>query len=237
MDIEEIGAYLKTNVDLLLGTVPRSPSWQVRNNLIILSDRIRREGVDVVEDDEPPVSVDDGFAILPMERYEALRQAEENLQETRFDGVSKTWYEAFEAERAKVRAMKEEIGRLKEAAAPLKPAGLGTTAGEPQFHPVLDKHLQDLQAEIDAIKDRLDELVNNLGAANLRYGHIKNRLDETMPSVDAKLDALGDRINAVAARLDAAGPAVGDSIGAIFDRMGALTARLNKLDAREVAKT
>jgi hypothetical protein len=29
--------------------------------------------------------VDDGFVILPVTRYEALREAEENLQETRFE--------------------------------------------------------------------------------------------------------------------------------------------------------
>jgi chaperonin cofactor prefoldin len=133
------------------------------------------------EVDDPPVNVDDGFAILPMARYEALREAEENLQETRFepadgeadekqatiDALTRRLDELAESNRRLVRALDgrgryiheqaAEIGLLREAAKVRAEATApGPTAREPALHPVLDKHLKDLQAEIGGIKDRIN---------------------------------------------------------------------------------
>jgi DNA repair exonuclease SbcCD ATPase subunit len=177
--------------------------------------------------DGPPVDVDDGFVILPMPRYEALREAEETLQETRFepdgddgqdekqatiDALKRRGNELaaanmkFARDYAELahhaREQRAEIERLEEAA---KARAEAATAGEPQLPPVLDKHLQDLQAEIDGIKDRLDE-----GCG--QFNKIKDRLDTAHEQSAALFCSHWDRINALAARM-------------------------NKLEAREVART
>jgi Mg2+ and Co2+ transporter CorA len=150
-----------------------------------------REHLEHLEDaaDEPPVSVDDGFAILPMARYEALREAEENLQETRFETAGGDEHDEAALRRVdELRGINEdlhrllreqamEIGRLKTAAKVR--ADATNTVGT--VNTVIVRHIQDLQAEIDAIKDRLDTADKRIGDA---------------------LVNMFDRINAVVARLN-----------------------------------
>jgi hypothetical protein len=192
----DIGEFRRRIVEYREGVVPRSAT-----------DGFLGELLEALDDDGPPVDVDDGFVILPVTRYEALREAEEALQETRFEPADDG--EADEAALARrvdeLRGINEDLhgllreqaaenGRLKEAAKAQAGEAIprpGPTAREYTLHPVLDKHLQDLQAEIDGIKSRLD----------------------------------------------AQDKAVGEALGTIFDRLGVMTARLNKLDAREVART
>jgi chaperonin cofactor prefoldin len=175
------------------------------------------------EVDDPPVNVDDGFAILPMARYEALREAEENLQETRFepadgeadekqatidaltrrlDGLAESNRRLVEGLDGRGRYIHEqaaEIGLLKEAAKVRAEATApGPTAPEPQLHPVLDKHLQDIQAEIDAIKGRLDEGCGQSNKIEVRLGEVEHLVGST----NVATPNLRDRINAFAARMN-----------------------------------
>jgi hypothetical protein len=92
--------------------------------------------------------------------------------------------------------MQEEIARLKgdarvraEAAAPLE------ARADPD--PVLDKHLQDLQAEIDGIKDRLDE---GCGQSTTSSSARRDKaVGETLSTIFDRLGAMTARLN----RLDA----------------------------------
>jgi hypothetical protein len=121
----------------------------------------------------------EGFVVLPVGRFDELRQAEEHLEETRFEPA--------------------------EAAAYLQP---GPTAREPALHPVLDKHLQDVQAEIDGIKERLDE--------DRRW------LENHDRAVARLVDGVGEDGKAFGPRLDE-----------LFDRIEGLRARLARMEARE----
>jgi chromosome segregation ATPase len=235
MELEEI----KVRLDRIRDTLDRGGKFDIDWAVEVLA--AAREYLDDVEDD-PPVKVDDGFVILPVTRYEALREAEENLQETRFepadgeadekqatidaltrrlDGVCnesngrlkeierlvalvRNLHRSCDEYHSRTHAMQEEIGRLKgdaevraDAAAPLRDVS-GRRASEEVFL----KHIQDIQAEIDGIKDRLDEITQHVGAANLRWAGIKRQVDDMTPSFDAKLGAHWDRINAFAARLN-----------------------------------
>jgi hypothetical protein len=156
------------------------------------------ELLEALDDDGPPVDVDDGFVILPVTRYEALREAEETLQETRFepddDGedekqatIDALKRRADELAAANMnfardyaglahhaREQRAEIGRLEAAAKAKSRADADATPWASAVRvkdEVLLKHIQDLQAEIDGIKDRLDE-----GCG--QFNKIKARLDE-----------------------------------------------------------
>jgi hypothetical protein len=184
MELEEITRQL----DRLTGTFRHGGNFDAHWAAEVLS--AARECLDDADaDDGPPASVDDGFVILPVARYEALREAEEQLQETRFgptdgDGPSGQgvidaltgecqelrkanlkWRDNFQAREAHISAQALEIGRLKGE------AKVAAAAPRQVSDEVLVKHIQDLQAEIDGIKDRLDE-----GCGE--FNKIKARLDE-----------------------------------------------------------
>jgi hypothetical protein len=71
----DIGEFRRRIVEYREGVVPRSAT-----------DGFLGELLEALDDDGPPVDVDDGFVILPVTRYEALREAEENLQSDRLHG-------------------------------------------------------------------------------------------------------------------------------------------------------
>jgi predicted RNase H-like nuclease (RuvC/YqgF family) len=220
MDIGEIRGRLDRMRDTLLRGGKFDVDWAVE------ALRAAREYLDVVEDDEPPVDVDDGFVILPVTRYEALREAEETLEETRFepaDGEQDEKQAPIDALTRRVNELAEsnlkwarDYARLahhaREQRAEIERLGEAATAGEPQLPPVLDKHLHDLQAEIDGIKDRLDAqdkavgetlstIFDRLGVMTARL----NKLDAdvmpirrigpgTVPEARERDKATGDRL-------------------------------------------
>jgi hypothetical protein len=160
MELEEITRQL----DRLTGTFRHGGNFDAHWAAEVLS--AAREYLDDADaDDGPPASVDDGFVILPVARYEALREAEEQLQEMRFepsDGEPDDKQATIDELSKAHLKWREQDRRLREAAGP--------TAGHVSDEVFL-KHLQDLQAEIDGIKDRLDE-----GCGE--FNKIKARLDE-----------------------------------------------------------
>jgi hypothetical protein len=241
MELEEI----RGRLDRIRETLLRGGKFDVDWAVEALS--AAREYLDDAEDDGPPVDVDDGFVILPMPRYEALREAEEHLQETRFEPDDDGHGERTDVTLMRhLSAAHHEIHRLRSGARArdVDAATPGASAARVKDEVFL-KHLQDLQAEIDGIKDRLDE-----GCG--QFNKIKDRLDTAHEQSAALFCSHWDRINALAARMDrmnglesefaervdvlagrmdATDKAVGETLSTIFDRLGAMTARLNRLDA------
>jgi hypothetical protein len=199
MELEEI----KVRLDRIRDTLDRGGKFDIDWAVEVLA--AAREYLDDVEDD-PPVKVDDGFVILPVTRYEALREAEENLQETRFEPTVSDQQDRIDALTRLIDQLKvaiegrdRTIAHLKEAAkVRAEAAAPGATASEPQLHPVLDKHLQDLQGEIDGIKDRLDEVCGQSNGISAAIGNLRDG-DRVAGN---ELCRLNDRINAVAARVN-----------------------------------
>jgi hypothetical protein len=186
---------------------------EIYRDLKAILDRIET----VADEPDDAVDVDDGFAILSMARYEALREAEEHLQETRFgpsDGdpsdpnsLSRRvvrQYNLILDQAEEIDRLQVEVGHLREAVmvradagAPLKPSD-GEAARAPDtpntvgtVNAVVVRHIQDLQAEIGGIKDRLEE-----GCGEFRdlYGRVSG--------LSARLDEQSDRLLGFIARMN-----------------------------------
>jgi FtsZ-binding cell division protein ZapB len=245
MDIGEIRGRLDRMRDTLLRGGKFDVDWAVE------ALRAAREYLDVVEDDEPPVDVDDGFVILPVTRYEALREAEETLEETRFepadgeqdekqapiDALTRRvnelaesnlkWARDYARLAHHVREQRAEIGRLKGVSD--RPPDAANTVGT--VNTVIVSHIQDLQAEIDGIKDRLDEGYGQFNKIKSRLDEQSDRLHGFIARMNRLESEFADRIDVLVGRMDATDKAVGETLSTIFDRLGAMTSRLNRLDA------
>jgi hypothetical protein len=141
---------------------------------------------DLADATAPGATVEgEGFVVLPIGRFDELRQAEEHLEETRFAPSDGEADEAAMARRVdELRGINEDLhGLLREQAAengrlkaendrwrgvsdrPLEPFTPGPMTVSPRVaDEVLLKHIQDHQAEIEGIKDRLDEQSDRINA-------------------------------------------------------------------------
>jgi hypothetical protein len=141
---------------------------------------------DLADATAPGATVEgEGFVVLPIGRFDELREAEETLQETRFapangehDDVPRD--RVISGLECEIERLNEKIGRLRgdakvraEAAAPPRVSD-----------EVLLKHIQDHQAEIDGIKDRLDEgcgefrkLSSRIDVCSDRMGTLSGRMN------------------------------------------------------------
>jgi FtsZ-binding cell division protein ZapB len=236
----DIGEFRRRIVEYREGVVPRSAT-----------DGFLGELLEALDDDGPPVDVDDGFVILPVTRYEALREAEETLQETRFepddgeadekqatiDALTRRvnelaesnlkWAREYARLAHHVREQRAEIGRLKGVSD--RPPDAANTVGT--VNTVIVSHIQDLQAEIDGIKDRLDEGYGQFNKIKSRLDEQSDRLHGFIARMNRLESEFADRIDVLVGRMDATDKAVGETLSTIFDRLGAMTSRLNRLDA------
>jgi hypothetical protein len=192
---------------------------------------------------------DDGFAILSMPRYEALREAEEQLQEPRFEPAD----DDEDEKQATIDALTRRVNELAESNA----RGLQALNGR-------GRYIHEQAAEIARLRE--DAKVRSEAAAppgpeaprddedparrivlGDLVGHLTRRTDHLMQKTDQlsntdgvflkHLQDLQSEIEGIKGRLDAQDKAVGEKLGTIFDRLGAFAGRMNQLKAREVAKT
>jgi chaperonin cofactor prefoldin len=157
------------------------------------------------EVDDPPVNVDDGFAILPMARYEALREAEENLQETRFEPADGEADEAALARRVdELRRINEdlhgllreqavEVGRLREAAKVRAEAAapLRTAEGDEE----MSRRVDHLMRKTDVLSNTDGVHMRHLQDLQAEIGGIKDRAEASEKHRQKYVDAVRNRMD------------------------------------------
>jgi chromosome segregation ATPase len=215
---------IKSGIDRMMGTFLRGGEFDVHWACEILS--AARKYIDEPPGaDDPPVSADDDFAILSMPRYEALREAEENLQKMRFEPTD----DDEDEKQATIDALTRRLdGVCNESNARLKEIER-LVALVRNLHGSCDEY----QSRTHALQEEIGRLK---GAAKEEIRHLREAAKVRADEVFLKhVQDLQSEVDGIKDRLDAQDRAVGEKFGTIFDRLGAFAGRMNQLKAREAA--
>jgi hypothetical protein len=211
----DIGEFRRRIVEYRKEVVPRSAT-----------DGFLGELLEALDDDGPPVDVDDGFVILPVRRYEALRKAEETLQETRFEPADAPPLGKIEGLESLYNRVGEIMERLDEAL----DRGKSRTAGADCY-----QSLAALRADIrDGLKgseyavyrDAVATADGEETSRRVMVDHLTRKTDEisnTIGILPRHLQGLQAEIEGIKGRLDEQS-----------DRLHGFIARMNKIEARQL---